>query len=299
MRTRYAPEKANVKVPIPPRVTLGMVTHITPHEYYKDKMAVIRLSLTSMLAGARDQEYELIVWDNGSIPELREMIRDEFKPQIFIESLNVGAHDGRHGIAQIARGKFLSMADDDVLFFPFWLGKQIKVVETYRDSTVAGSPFRAGFGKATSSNLAFIRKHKDDLELKVTTGKLMPDEWTRDFAISVGRNPDDYLAAINNGKRKREDVLLEYRGVKAWAHGHHLQVIGRTYKIAPHFTRNEFLVNSHQNFNDGPDRAGIMNLCTYERTAIHIGNVIDDSIRRIAREAWSGDEQGEAIISLL
>jgi glycosyltransferase involved in cell wall biosynthesis len=285
MRTKHAPEKGDITVPKFPEVTLGMVTHIGKGEYYNDKLDVIRLSLSTMLAGARDYNYELVIWDNGSPDELKRIIREEFKPTIFIESINVGAHDGRHCIAAIARGKYLSMSDDDVLFFPGWLDKQMEVLKAYPEATVAGSPFRAGFGKATSSNDLFIKKN-EKIALGVERGHLIPDQWLRDFAISVGRDPDEYLATQNDEKNRNKDVLLKFNGVKAWAHGHHLQVLGRTNKIAPHFHRDELLVNTHKNFNSGPDGARMLNLCTRERTAIHIGNMIDESIKQIVRDEW-------------
>lgn len=278
MRTLNNPYKANVPVPRPPIVSLLVVTHYTEHVYHKNRMPVVQLCLESLLKGVEGVEHELIIWDNGSLPEFRKMLMG-YKPTIFIQSINIGAHNARHALMEMARAKVICMTDDDILFHPDWFHLQLEVLKTYPNvAVVSGSPSRLAFRKAIDSNLTWQKANQETV--KMYSGELMPPIYAEDFARSIGSSPE----RVKRLGEQFQDILFEYKGVKAWAHGHHMQFLAYRDVIAPFIKRNfVYLENSHL-FNLDPDAAGLLNLTTYRRTAVHIGNEIDDSIQRIYRE---------------
>ena len=283
MRTTVNPSKGNKQLSPPPTLTLAVVTHYTNDAYHANRMEVVRLCIDSMLAGAQGADYELIIWDNGSTPKFRAML-NEYNPAVLVLSRNIGPHNARHAIGKLASGKLLGVTDDDIMFHPRWLAMQLEVLENYPQvGGVSGSPQRTAFTWATESNIRIARETAGMIS---RTGRLIPRRWEDDFCLSVGRNETAHAVAT----AQMLDTLLDYRGVRAWAHGHHMQILGRTDVLREHcFFTTDYLLDAsgahagHQ-YNKRLDAAGYMNLTTYERTALHIGNVIDERIREIWRE---------------
>jgi glycosyltransferase involved in cell wall biosynthesis len=273
----HSPTKNNVPVPKPPYISACVVTHYratTPQErqYHKNRMEVVRLCLSSMIAGMQGASYELLIWDNDSTPDFREMLR-EFKPAMLVESVNIGAHNARHNLAELARGELLMQTDDDILFHPEWLSLQLEVLSVYPNvGIVSGSPYRWAFSWGQTPALP--------VEAKVSRGKLIPDQWLKDACQSVGQ---DYTSAMW-GMRQIDDVLVEYNGVKAWNHAHHMQFIGKTQIVKPFLKQNKFLLGNGREFNGDIMQAGYLQLTTHRRTAVHIGNFIDTRLREIMKE---------------
>jgi glycosyltransferase involved in cell wall biosynthesis len=259
-------------VPPAPDVTLAVTTHYTDTLYHAERMGVVKMCLDTMLAGVQGINYELVIWDNGSTPEFRRMLLG-YKPEVFVQSVNVGAHDARHGLAGIARGKVVSFTDDDILFHPDWFSLQLEILKTYPNvGLVSGSPQRTAFRAGVASNIAWARQNAS--EVQMTTGSLIPEVYERDYAMSIGRSWDRQLSVASNFT----DTLLEYKGVKAWAHGHHMQLLGHLDVVKKYMQRSAWYLDNKKLFNVDLDNDGLLQLTTYRRTAVHIGNVIDENI---------------------
>lgn len=277
MRTAQNPERENKPLPAVPAVSLCVVTHCVDHPYYAQKAEITRMSIQSMLAGMSDVDYELVIWDNGSTPEYRAMLR-AFEPTVFIESVNVGPHMARRALVNIARGDIINLADDDILYAPDWFEKQYQVMTTYPNMcVVSGSPINIEFRRNWQPDHDFASRTAG---VNVKFGDIIPIDWECDWCYSIGKNPKCH-------KKTQVDVLLEYRGVKAWAQAHHMQMLCSREKIAPFLKPVRFLIDFWDIANEISE-AGYLQLTTYERTAIHIGNVIDPSIKKIAKE-WQNN----------
>lgn len=277
MRTQWSPNKWHKELPAPPEITLGVVTHCSNDPYYEGKIKILRLCLDSMLKGVAGLNYELIIWDNGSVESWHKKLA-KYNPTVFVKSPNIGVGNAQIGIASIARGKILCITDDDVLFHPMWFDKQVKILQTFPNvGAVSGSPQRTAFRIAVFSNLEWGKKNN---ALKIYRG--ISDEWERDFCISITKHPE----ANAKDTATEPDYLLTYSGVKAWAHGNHMQFLGYTDIIREHIKARKSGVyfDVGHNFNISIDQAGLLNLTTFDRTAVHIGNVIDQSIKKIMKE---------------
>ncbi len=221
MRISTSPNKDNVALPRPPLVSACVVTHFTHDKYHNQRMEVVKMCLDTMTDGLQGSDYELLIWDNGSTPEFRAFLHS-YNPHVLIESINVGAHVARQHLTNIARGEILCMTDDDILFSDGWFSKQLEVLTVFPNvGLVSGSPYRPAFmwtGEQKYPDGAVIRR-----------GKIIPEDWVKDACASVGQ---DYTS-VSWGLKNVNDILVEYKGVLAFAQGHHMQFIAKRKVIAP------------------------------------------------------------------
>ncbi len=260
-------------IPVPPipEVSLGVVTHLSDDAYDKNRLDVIRMCLDTMLAGIGDHTAELMIWDNGSPLNFRNWLRAYYRPHVLIESFNVGPHNALRNLCQLARAPIWCFSEDDILFSCDWLDRQLEILTTYPNvGIVSGSPQRRMFSArgGIDNTVAWAEKNAT-----VTRGKLLPKQWEDDFAVSLGCDP---LAMER--ENTWDDILVEYKGVKAWAHGHHMEMLCYTDRIYPHLFKTETIFNFTK-FNIRVGEAGLMQLTTFDRTAIHIGNIIDQTVK--------------------
>jgi glycosyltransferase involved in cell wall biosynthesis len=249
-----------------PEISLAVITHYTEHNYHSRRMDVVRRCLDTMLAGAKDFDTELLIWDNGSTEEFRQMLRG-YQPEVLVEAYNVGLDNAKQKICQIASGKVFCVTDDDVEFTPDWLKSQIEILTTYPNvGLVSGSPQRVHFRWGIQSNLAFAKR--PDVTLR--TGRLIPDEYEADYAISIGMKPEEHA------KRSQQEIdfLLEHKGVKAWAHGHHMQFTAYRKTILPFLSHSNMFLADQRPFDIAIDGMGLLRLTTFKRTVRHLGNVL-------------------------
>lgn len=281
MRVSLSPNKDNVSLPKPPLISACIVCHYTNDEYHKERMGIVKLCLDTMLAGMASYDYELLIWDNGSTPEFREFL-ESYNAQTLILSENVGVHNAQWMLAKLARGKILCFTDDDIIYHPDWFSQQLGILTTYPNvGKVSGSPQRSAFAWGVSSNLKFA----ENKEVVTVRGNIMPEIYHDDYAISVGRYPREYKLA----NAQKDDILLEYKGVKAFAHAHHMQFIGYKEIVEPYFFKSDLYLADGRKIDRDIDTAGYLSLSTYRRTALHIGNVIDPSVKEIYKR-WYGKE---------
>jgi len=274
MRTHPAPNKSTPALPRPPFISACIVTHYDSTPYHARRMEVVQMCLDTMIAGLQGSDYELLIWDNGSTPTFRTFLRT-YLPHVLIESVNVGPHNARHHLANIARGEIIAMTDDDVLFHPEWLSLQLEVLSTFPGcGIVSGSPYRPAFEWSQSGTIP------DGAD--VARGDLIPAQWQRDAAASIGLSCADW----NWNYKNIQDVLLSYQSVKAWNHAHHFQFTGKRGAVAPALFTTSKLLDDGKRFNQHVADAGYLQLCTFRRTAVHIGNVIDEGVKKIHADWW-------------
>lgn len=261
MRLSNNPNKGAKTIEVP-QITLGMITHYTDDPYHASRMEVVKASIESMLLGVMcGYSREFIIYDNGSTDEFRKTLRS-FKPDVLVESYNVGKSTALHNLCSMARGGIFCYSDDDILFTFDWLQKQIEVLKIFPNvGLVNGSPQRVQFKHAVETEKKFPGAE---------FGRFIPDEWEQDYCRSIG---DDYARHAESNKNV-QDILLKYNGVKAWGHGHHMQFTSYRDVVLPFLKRNNILLADERNFDSAIDEAGLMRLTTYQRTCRHIGNVL-------------------------
>ena len=267
------------------RVSACIVVHI-PHQldYHAHRLDVLRLCLASLAAHTPRDRYDLLVLDNGScaatVDYLRGLRDRGAIDHLILSAQNIGKINGCRMLFDAAPGDVVAYADDDVFFSPGWLEAQLAILDTFpRVGMVSGRPVRKQFGYGNAYLPGYLAEFP---EITSQTGRLIPNEWEREFRGSVGRLQDDGAAAPN------QDVLLEYRGLKAYSTATHFQFIAPKAVILDAIRRVQLprVVGEERQFEEAIDAAGYARLSTAGRYVRHIGNVINRELR---------DEIGETL----
>lgn len=254
------------------RVVLQVITYL-PNQtgYHAKRLEVVKTCISSMVKGVQ-MPYSLIITDNGSIPELLEWIRDEIRPTMLISSQNLGKNAQRKLIAQMLPPEsVLCYSDDDMYFYNNWLAPQLQLLQNYPNvSCVSGYPVRTSFRWGNKNTIEWARQNA-----LLEFGRFLPEQWERDFAVSVGRDEDEHII----GTRNDTDIRIVHNGVVAYATSHHCQQIGYAGRLAQVLEFDGKMIGEERTFDERLDKLGLR-LATTKRLARHIGNVIDDKLRK-------------------
>lgn len=255
----------------------AIVTHLPNFlGYHSQRMAVVQTCIRSMTANA-DREHTLIIWDNGSCRELKDWIRDAAKPDVFIESFNIGKTAARSSIARmIPPDHTVCYSDDDMYFTPGWLAPQLDLLEHFPNvAAVTGYPVRTAFRWGVDKTVKWAKKNAE-----VEYGRFIPEAWERDFCDSIGREWS--LHKENSAGDK--DVRITYNGVQAYATAHHCQFIAPSETLAKVAAWDGKAMGDEKVLDVALDKQGLR-LATTERLTRHIGNVLDNKLMDEIAEA--------------
>lgn len=263
----------------PARVTVAVLTYIPLLQgYFSTRLETLKLCLASILKHT-DVSYDLLVFDNASCPEVKaylgRMVDAGAVRFLVTASENVGKLDALRIIAGAAPGEVIAYSDDDALFYPGWLSVHLKLLDGYPHvGMVSGSPWRTLFDHAINSNL---RLAQTDPEVHLRYGQVIPEAWEIDYAVSLGRDVTAHLELV----RHMQDIVIERRGVKAFAAASHNQfVIPRS--VLVELTQGKWsgrLMGGMTDFDDAVDDAGYLRLTTAERMVKNIGGVVTPELR--------------------
>jgi len=256
----------------PSRITLAMLTYL-PNQagYFAERLAVTRLSLESLIAHT-PQPTDLLVFDNGSCPELVSYLchlRDKgLINYLILSSSNIGKISALQLIFRAAPGEIVAYTDDDVFFLPDWLDAHLKIMNTYPHvGLVTGFYIRSHLRYATQTIEAFSRQPG----VEVTRGLLIPKEMEQHYIDNMGRSWEIYQQEVNG----LEDMRLTYQGLSTLASaGHHQFVTYRQLmlEVLPTWDRN--LMGKMIELETAIDQLGYLRLSTYTPVTRLLGNVI-------------------------
>lgn len=254
-------------------VCLAVITHLPnlTTAYHWGRIEVVKTCLRSMRAGA-NHDHTFMVWDNGSIPELRNWLQDEFKPDVLILSVNVGKGAARTALGRMVPPRsILAYSDDDMLFYDNWLEPQIELLNHFPNvACVSGYPCRTAFRWGIENTIAWARENA-----KLETGIFLPQQWEDDFAFSVGRTPQWHREYTLDDM----DYRVTYNGRQAYCTAHHCQFIARAETVGRILQYDHLAMGDEKPFDITMDKIGLR-LSTTQRLARHIGNVLDDEIKK-------------------
>ena len=120
----------------PARVTACVLVFI-PEQfgYYQQRLDILKICLGSIIEHTPRDAYDLLVFDNGSCPEVLEYLRslyDENKVQyLLLSRANVGVANAFRTMFSAAPGEVIAYCDDDVLFYPGWLEAHLEILDGF------------------------------------------------------------------------------------------------------------------------------------------------------------------------
>jgi len=249
-----------------------VVTHLPDDgsEYHAERFEIVKTCLETMRDNSH-RDHTFMIWDNGSGETLRNYIRDNFKPDIFIQSANLGKGAARMlAVNMLPPATVICYSDDDFLFYANWLKPQMELLNHFPNvAAVSGYPVRTMFRSGNINTIAWAKKNAS-----VKIGQFIPRDWENDFALSVGRDPQQHIEMTV----KDFDTKITYQGKEAYATAHHAQFIGYQVKISQAVYMDGMAEGNEHPFDIELDKIGLR-LCTTERLCRHMGNVMDEKLR--------------------
>lgn len=257
------------------KLVLAVITHLPNLEgYHEGRLNVVKACLESMRANT-NAEYQVLIWDNGSCDKLLYWLKRSYQPDFLIQAPNVGKTSARASLVRMLPPEtIVNVSDDDMFYYPGWLEAHIKILNTFPDvGTVSGWPVRTQFRFHNQHTLEWGQRFASKFE----RGKFISPEEDRDFCTSVGR---DYAYQMSYTRNDYE-TKLTFRGVEAYATGHHAQWLGRAGVIAPLLRYDKDAMGCERPFEQAVDMAGLLRLTTVKRYTRHIGNVLDKDLEEL------------------
>ncbi len=274
----------------PSRITLAMLTYL-PNQagYFAERLAVTRLSLDSLIANT-PKPYDLIVFDNGSCPELVNYLcslRDQgLINYLILSDRNIGKINALQVIFRAAPGEIVAYSDDDIFFLPGWLEAHLQILETFpKVGLVTGFYIRSHLRYATQSIEEFTRQPG----VQVSRGMLIPHEVEQHYIDNMGRSPESYRQEVDG----LEDIGLCYGEVNALASaGHHQFVAPRQLMLEVLPGWDHKVMGRMVELENTVDQRGYLRLSTYTPVTRLLGNVISkqnaDEARRLGLVTQAG-----------
>jgi glycosyltransferase involved in cell wall biosynthesis len=164
--------------------------------------------------------FDLMVFDNGSCPEVRDFLvreKEEGRIQYLILSeKNVGKGGAWNVMLAGAPGEIIAYTDSDVLFSPNWLKRSVEILETFPHvGMVTSRPFRTP-PEFLESTLRWAR----DAEHAISEeGQFIPWETFLEFNLSLGQTEEENKRVY----AETRDWRIQYKGVTAMAGASHWQ----------------------------------------------------------------------------
>ena len=282
MRIGQNPAKAAKEVAKPARITAAVLNYIPfLNGFYTETLDVLKVCLNSLRDGA-DLPYDLLVFDNGSCPEVVEYLVNEQQAgriqYLLLSEKNLGKGGAWNMILAGAPGEIIAYSDSDALFYPGWLSKSVEVLETYpRVGMVTARPLRtpADLYSAVQDWAAATP------EVEVEEGQLMSWEMYKEFAETMGY-PEGKIEEVY---AETQDVRLTYKGVSAYAGANHFQFIGWKSVL------NEFVpfnmdrpMGQVRMLDRGLNERGYLRLMTADPLVQNMSNTLPPHLRQSALE---------------
>jgi glycosyltransferase involved in cell wall biosynthesis len=220
MRIGQNPAKFVKEVAKPARVTAAVLNYIPFQSgFYAEALDVLKVCLES----ARTQpgmDFDLLVFDNASCPEVRQWLLDEHEAgriqYLLLSEKNLGKGGAWNVILGGAPGEIISYADADVLFSPGWLARSVEILETYPNvGMVTARPFRTR-EEFYSATLAWAGSSQG---AALESGQIIPWETIHAFDLSLGQSEEEIRQRFETSR----DHRLTYKGVHAFAGASHWQ----------------------------------------------------------------------------
>ena len=284
MRIGKSPSRSESTEYRPARVTACVLTFI-PEEigYFAKRLDVLRLSLHSLLANT-DAPFDLMIFDNGScqavVDYLRSLQEQGVVRYLICSSQNIGIHAGLQIMFNAAPGEVIAYSQDDVLFFPGWLPASLQILDTFpRVGMVSGLAVREQFGYGNRYLQAYLSEFP---EISVERGHFIPDDWEIEFYESTGR---DAQSGLEGARTAFEDVVLEYKGIKAYSTASHFQYVARRAVVLEGLGASwdgRLMVGPDIEMDERIDNRGYARLSTFQRYVRHIGNAITPALAKSA-----------------
>ena len=280
------PAKFVKNVAKPARITVAVLNYIPfLSGFYAEMDGVLKACLNSIYQTKLDEDFDVLVFDNGSCDEIKQFLLKEQAEKriqylIFSEK-NLGKGGAWNMILDGAPGEIIAYTDNDCLFTPDWLRKSLDILETFPNvGMVTARPFRTNADLYTAT-LEWADK---DPETEHEQGDLIPFEVFREFDLSLGQSEDEIAAHY----AETTDHRLTYHGVNAMVGASHWQFTAYK-KVLREFLpfQMDRPMGQVRQLDTRMNEKGYLRLMTEDPCAMNMSNTLDSSL------AQTGEKSGK------
>lgn len=279
MRQGQNPAKMGLKASQPKRLGIAVLSYIPNQEgFFQNALEVLCYQIASIHASTSD--FDLLVFDNGSCPEVRQEIQ-RLQDQGLIQSLflpqaNMGKVAAINWLLSAMPNEWICYSDGDMFFRPGWLEQSLAIFNAFPS---AGLVFAQPtlFDTLRGSGQAYQRLEAD--ERYQFTQEILSTESVREYALGFG------VSAELEKKLQETPVNVvteKVTGVRAVVGGGHNQFLVRreiARQIVPLPTQYALSPMEDSAFNRRVDDMGLLQLSTIAPFTFHVGNQLDEWTR--------------------
>lgn len=190
MRKGQNPAKFAKTVAKPERITVAVLNYIPfVSGFYAEGLDVLKVSLESMRQDP-GLPFDLLVFDNGSCPEVRDWLIAEKEAgriqYLLLSEKNLGKGGAWNIILAGAPGEIIAYSDSDILYYPGWLSRSVELLETFpKVGMVTARPFR------TNADYHTATREWAQTNATLEEGQFIPWETFWEFNRSLGQDEDE------------------------------------------------------------------------------------------------------------
>jgi len=274
VRIGQNPAKFIEASPQPARVTVATVTYIPMVSgYFAQSLDILKLCFDSLWKHTQI-DYDLMVFDNASCPEVRKYLLEEQSEgriqYLLLSQENIGKAGAWNVIFGAAPGEIIAYADSDVYFYPGWLSAQLEALEKFPNvGMITGMPMWSPEEFSTST----VRWAEDTPDVTIERGNFISWENHWRHARSLGGEE----ARVREFFAEVEDIRLTYQGKHYYVGAGHFQFVG--YKQALQSVLpilNERPMGQVRLLDVAINERGLLRLSTPEWWVQHLGNRLSE-----------------------
>ena len=272
------PAKFVKDVAKPARVTVAVLNYIPfLSGFYAEMDGVLKACLNSIYQTKLDEDFDVLVFDNGSCDEIKQfLLKEQAEGRIqylFLSEKNLGKGGAWNIIFDGAPGEIIAYTDNDCLFTPDWLAKSLRILETYPNvGMVTARPFRTNTDLYTAT-LEWADSHA---EVTHEQGDLIPFEVFREFDLSLGQSEEEIAAHY----AETTDHRLTYNGVQAMVGASHWQFTAFKSRLSEFLPfRMDRPMGQVRQLDTRINEKGYLRLMTETPCAMNMSNTLDSSVK--------------------
>jgi glycosyltransferase involved in cell wall biosynthesis len=277
MRIGQNPAKMGLKAYRPTQLGIALLSYIPSQEgYFAQLLDILKYQIASLHAST--QEFDLLVFDNGSCPEIQDELRrlqaDGLIHFLFLSSYNLGKTGALNWIFAAMPNELICYADSDVFFKPDWFEKSLDILTAFPDvGFVTAQPclFDALDEGGRAHLLLQSRPGIELFQMEVPAATL-----------------EEYMRGVDDGSPNVGDHLLKRwqmvrrseGGQEAIIGASHMQFLARreaVYNVFPLPARYGLSREDDRVFNIRIDQAGLLQLSTRAFYVFHMGNRLEEN----------------------
>jgi glycosyltransferase involved in cell wall biosynthesis len=279
MRKGQNPAKMGLPAYKPKLLGLGLLSYVPSQEgYFAHSLEVLRYQIASIHNSTK--EFDLLVFDNGSCPEVQDELRklqsEGFIHFLILSQYNIGKTGALNWILAALPNEVIGFSDGDVLFRPGWLEKSLEIVRAFPTAGLV-SVQPCLFDILKSEGQAHHNFDKDPLYHLFDS--FLDPVVVEEYGHGIGLETHD----IEELKQKPVKVVEETTtGVRAVIGQSHMQFImprDVARRILPLPSNYALFRQETKTINEHIDQLGLVQLTSLETLVYHMGNQLDETAR--------------------